>query len=127
LESALTADLQSGIGLPRILKCDLEIGIFHLLGSLDYGLHRERIDLSRVFVELGAEILLRLVVFAGGHDNGVFHRADYNLRINAFFPAQCVDRVVELACHKNQSFNVSKFQRFKVPKPSRYNDPILKP
>jgi hypothetical protein len=36
------------------------------------------------------------------------------LRINAFFPAECVDRVVKLACHKNQCSKVSRLQSFKV-------------
>jgi hypothetical protein len=35
------------------------------------------------------------------HDNSVFHSADHGLRINALFPAQRFNRVVELSCHGN--------------------------
>ena len=103
------ADFERRINLARIFQRDLQVGIFHLLRSLHHGLHRKGVDLAGFLIELGPQIFLRLVVLARSHDNGVFHRADYNLRINAFFPAECVDRVVKLACHKNQ-FSVASGQ-----------------
>ena len=114
----LAADFERWIDLARIFQRDLQVRIFHLLRRLHHGLHRKGVDLSGFLVELGAQIFLRLVVLARGHNNGVFHRADHNLRINAFFPAECVDRVVELACHKK--VKVSTFQvvsKFKVQGP----------
>ena len=97
----LSANFQVGIDLARIFQCDLQVRIFHLLGSLHHSLYRKGMNLARFLVQLRAQILLRLVVLARSHNNGVFHRANYNLRINAFFPAQRVDSVVELTCHKS--------------------------
>src|SRR5580704_17667641 len=96
----LTSDFEAGINLARIFQRDLQVRIFHLLRSFNHGLDRERIDLAGILVQLGAEILLRLVVLARRHHDGVFDRADYNLGIDTFLPAQCVNRVVELASHK---------------------------
>src|SRR5438105_3650768 len=78
-------------------------GIFHLLGIIDDHLYRERADLPGVLVEFGPQVFLGLVVLARGHNNGVFNRADYNLRVNTLFPAQGIDSVVELARHINDS------------------------
>ena len=98
--SQLSTDLDGGIDFARVIDRDLEIGIFDLFRSFHDGLYGEGVDLAGFLVELGAEIFLRLVVFAGGDDDGVFHRTHYDLRINPFFPAQRVDSVVELTCHK---------------------------
>ena len=96
----LSADFKRRIDLARVFHRDLQIRIFHLFRSLHHGLHRKGTDFAGVFVEFRAEIFLRLVVLARRHHNGVFDRADHNLRINPFFPAQCVNRVVKLASHK---------------------------
>ena len=98
----LSSDLDSGIDLARIINRDLQRRIFDLLGSLHNALHRKGADLARVFVELRAQVFLRLVVLARRDNNRVFHRADHNLRIDALLSAESVNCVVELACHKNQ-------------------------
>src|SRR4051794_25038130 len=59
-------------------------------------------DLAGFFIQLGAQVFLRLVVLARGDDDRVFHRTDHNLRINPLFPAQGVNRVVKLTCHMNR-------------------------
>ena len=96
----LAADLDVGIDLARVIQRDLQIGIFDLFRSFDDRLHRKRADLAGFLVQFGAQVFLRLVVLAGGDNDGVFHRADHNLRINTLFPAQRVDGVVELTCHR---------------------------
>src|SRR5581483_10628943 len=92
------------IGLTRVINRDLQVRVLDLLRSFDNALYSESADFAGIFVELRAQVLLRLVVLARGNNNGVFHRADYNLRINSFFPAQGVNCVVKLACHKKPSF-----------------------
>ena len=96
----LSADFQAGIDALRVFHRDLQVWIFDLLGSLHHRLHGVGVDLSAVLVELRAEIFLRLVVLAGSHNNGVFHRAHHNLRIDSLFPAHAFDDVVELTSHK---------------------------
>ena len=98
----LAADFSIRIGFSRVINRDLKIRIFNLLRSLDDALHRKSANLARIFVELRAQVFLGLVVLAGGDNNGVFHRTDYNLRIDSLFPAQRINRVIELACHKSQ-------------------------
>ena len=51
-------------------------------------------------VEFRAQVLLRLVVLSGGDDDGIFHRAHDDVRIDAFFTAQSIDHVVQFTCHK---------------------------
>ena len=102
-------DLKAGIDFVRVFQRDLQVGIFHLLGRLYDGLHREGADLAAVFIQLRAEVFLRFVVLARRHDNGIFHRTHHNLRVNSLFTAHAFDDVVELASHKK-----SKFQTFKV-------------
>src|SRR5579862_2883761 len=99
-DQQLSADCETGIQLLCVFKGNLKIRILNLLGCLHNHLDYIGADLARVLVQPGTEIFLRFVVLARSHDNGIFHRADYNLRINPFFPAECIDRVVELAWHK---------------------------
>jgi len=98
--SQLSTDLDGGIDFSRVIDRNLEIGILDLFRGFHDRLDGEGMDLAGFLVELGAEIFLRLVVFAGGDDDGVFHGTHYNLRVNTFFPTQRVDGVVELTCHK---------------------------
>src|SRR6266436_1738810 len=95
----LPAHFDVRVQLASVFEGHLQDRILHLLGILDHGLDRECTDLAGVLVQFGPEVFLRLVVLAGSHHNGVFHRTDHNLRINPFFPAQRVDRVIELTCH----------------------------
>ncbi len=106
-DEQLSAGFRARIQLPRLLHRHLQIRIFHLLRSLDDRLHRIGIDLAAIFVEHRAQVFLRLVVFARGHHNGVLDRAHYNLRINAFFPADPFDDVVKLTSHKKSRCQVS--------------------
>ena len=98
----LPADLSIGIRLASFVHGNLQSRIFNLLRQFDNCLHRKCANLPRVFVQLRAQVFLRLVVFARSHNNGVFHRTDHNLRINTLLSTESVDRVIELACHKNQ-------------------------
>src|SRR6185437_6375515 len=98
------ADLDIGINLARIIDRHLQSRIFDLLGRLYNAFHCEGADLSRVFIEMGAQVFLGLVVLAGGDNNRIFHRAHHNLRINALLSTESVNCVVELACHKKPSY-----------------------
>ena len=98
----LAADLELGSTFLASSNVICRCRIFDLLGSLDHGLHREGADLAGLLVQFGAQVFLGLVILARSHHDGVFHRADDNLRIDAFFSAEGVNRVVKLACHKIQ-------------------------
>ena len=109
----------AGIKFACLLYCDLKIRIFDLLRPFDNRLHRVSANLAAIFIEHGAQVFLRLVVFARGHNNGVFNGADYNLRINALLPADPFDNVVKLTSHMKSNVSVSqvaKFQDFRVPR-----------
>jgi len=72
------------------------------------------------------QILLRLVVLAGGHDNGVFHRAHYNLRIQSLFPGSGRRSVVSslaIKVFRYEPFARSKKSqdRRRAQRPSRLN------
>src|ERR1019366_1721130 len=107
LDRQRTARFRARIQLPRLLHRYLQIRIFHLLRILDDRLHRIRVDLAALFVEYRAQVFLRLVVLARGHHNGVLDRTHHNPRINAFFPADPFDDVVELTSHNRSAFQVS--------------------
>ena len=111
-DEQFSAGFGAGVELARLVDGHLKIRIFDLLGVFDDRLHRVGIDLAAVFIEDGAQVFLRLVVFARGDDDGVFHGADYNLGIDSLFAADPFDDVVELTCHKIPGFNVSKVPRF---------------
>src|SRR5580692_3158157 len=84
-----------------VVERDLRQRIFNLLWGFNDRLHGIGPNLAALLIEFGAQVLLRLVVFSGGHDDGIFHRADHNLRIDAFLPAESVDYVVEFTCHNS--------------------------
>ncbi len=77
-----------------------EIGIFDLVGGLDDGADRVGADLAGLLVELGAEVLLRLVILSGGYDDRILDRTHDNLRIDAFLAAESVDYVVQFTRHR---------------------------
>jgi hypothetical protein len=101
----LAADFHAGINFSGIIERDLQKRIFHLLGSFNHGFNRKSTNLARIFVELRAKIFLRLVILARGDNNGIFDRGNNNLRVNTFFSAERVDRVVKLTCHKKPFSN----------------------
>jgi hypothetical protein len=105
----LPAHFQVRIALARIFQRDLQQRILHLLRSLHHRLHREGIDLAGLFIQLRAQVFLRLVVFARSHNNGIFHRANYNLRINPLLPAQRINRVVKLTSHRKTHLVIGQF------------------
>jgi hypothetical protein len=96
-----STDFDVGIDLARVLDCHLQSRIFDLLGRLYHAFYRKCANLSRVFIEMGAQVFLSLVILARGDDDRIFYRADHNLRINALFSAKSVNCVVELACHNS--------------------------
>jgi hypothetical protein len=114
----LSARLGVRIHLAGLLHRHLQVRVFDQFRALDDGLHRIRVDLAGLFIENRAQIFLGLVVLARGDHDRVFYRADHDLRINALFPADRVDDVVELACHNQFSVLRSQFsvrRRFAVP------------
>src|SRR5947207_9993059 len=95
----LSTDFCVGIGLAGIIQRDLKVRVFYLLRCFNNGFHREGADFAAVFVQLRAQIFLGLVILPRSDNDGVFHRANYYLRINPFLSAESIDRVVKLACH----------------------------
>ena len=95
----LAAHLSVGIDSPSVFHRDLQVGIFHQLRRLHDALHRIGANLAGFLVQFGAQGFLGLVVLARGDNNGIFHRADHDLGINALLPAQRVDYVVEFTRH----------------------------
>ena len=82
------------------IERDLKLGIFDVIFRCNNALHRVNPDISAVFVQFANQVFLAFVFLAGGRNNGVLHRADYNLRINTFFAAQRINYVVNLARHR---------------------------
>ena len=83
-----------------VVEGDLRDRVFDLVGALDDGADRVGADLAALLVELGAEVLLRLVILSGGYDDGILDRTYDNLRIDAFLAAESVDYVVQFTRHK---------------------------
>jgi len=85
------ADLAAGFYFRReragIVQSDLVDRIFQLLGSLDYGFVDVGADLTRLAVQLGAHVFLRLVVLTRGQRNGILHRGNDDLGIDSLVPA----------------------------------------
>ena len=53
-----------------------------------------------VFIEMRLKVLGSLVVLTRRHQNGVFHRRDNDLGVDALLAAQLIDRLVEqTGCH----------------------------
>src|SRR5208282_2155621 len=100
VSAQLTADFGSRIDALGLIERDLQVGILDLLQVLNNRSHRVGANLAALLVQLGAQVLLRLVVLSGGHNNGILNRAHDNLRIDAFLPAQSVDYVVQFTRHK---------------------------
>src|SRR5581483_2485547 len=90
-----------GIDPLGIVERDLRERVLDQIVSLDNGAHRIGADLAAFFIELRAQVLLRLVVLARGDDNGVFDRGNHNLWIDALLAAESVDYVVQFTRHKN--------------------------
>src|SRR5512143_3682225 len=86
-DQQFAAEFCVGIELASLIDRDLQVGIFNLLGSLHDRFDRVGIDLAAVFVEHGPQVFLRLIVLAGGDDNGILDRADHNARIDALLTA----------------------------------------
>ena len=95
-----SAGFRVGIELASLIHRHLQIRIFNLLWILDDRLDRIGIDLAGILVEHRAQVFLGLVVLASRDDNGVFDRADHDLRVDSLFAADPFDDVVKLACHK---------------------------
>ena len=99
----LASKFNIGIDLARVFQSHLKLWIFNLIGIFHHRLNRKRAYLAGFFVQLCPQVFLSLVVFARGDHNCVFHRTDHNLRIDPLFPAQRVDGVIKLACHRKYS------------------------
>ena len=86
-EADLAANLGIGVDLARIFQRDFQLRIFDIVIGRKNAFDRVDPDTSAVLVELAPQILLALVFFASSGNNGIFHRAHHNLRIDSFFAA----------------------------------------
>ena len=77
---------------------DLGRRVSHVLYDLP---DRVEIDLTRVGIELGPEVFVRLVVFPRRGQHGILDRRDDDVRIDPFFLGQGLDRLQQgiVQCH----------------------------
>ena len=100
MKTHFAADLNIRVALARLFQSDLQVRIFNLLRRLYYILDREHIDGSGLLIQCAAQRFLRLQILARGHRNGILHRIDYNLRINALLAAEPFNLLIKQTCHK---------------------------
>src|SRR6185369_12241587 len=81
VEAHFTSDLSVLVFLTGVFQRDLDLRIFHLVVVLDDGLDRVHLDRPGFRVEHAAQVFLRLQIFARRYRNGVFDRADHDLRV----------------------------------------------
>ena len=95
----LASDFDVRVHLAGVVQGDLRGRIFDLLGVLNYSLVAISLQRAGLFVEFAAHVLLDLVMLARSDSNCVFHRVNYNLRIDSLFPTQRFDVFVQRTCH----------------------------
>ncbi len=100
VEAEFAADFDLGGEFARLLERHLVDLVFDLLGRFDDGLEDVGADLAGFAVHLGAHVLLRLVVLAGGEGDGVLNGANDYVRLDALVPAQRLDRLIQNTCHR---------------------------
>ena len=87
----LVADFDFRVGAVDVLG----LGQRNLGGGIgdfvDDRLHREKLDLSVLRVELRPQILGALVVLARRREHGLFHRLDDDVGLDAFFLGERLD------------------------------------
>jgi len=100
VRAQLAANLCRRIGPPSLVERNLRNRIFDCLRIVHDGANGVGPDLAALFVEFSPQILLRLVILAGGYNDGILHRAHDDLRIDTFLATESVDYVVQFTRHK---------------------------
>ena len=93
-----------GLGFASFIEGDFTHGIGDFLDDLA---DREHVDFTSLRIDSSAELFVGLEVFAGCDDDRVLNRVDHDLRIDAFFPADLVDRLKKQIRHPNYSLAAS--------------------
>ena len=94
IEAEFAADFDLRREFAGLLEADLVDLVLDLLGGLDDGLEDVGADLAGLLIHLGAHVLLRLVVLAGGEGDCVLDGADNDGGLDAFVAAEGLDRLV---------------------------------
>lgn len=87
IEAKFSTDLNLGRKFAGLIERHLVDVVLKLIGSFHYRLVDIGANLARLAVHLGAHILLRLVVLAGGQRDGVLNGAYHYLRLDSLIPA----------------------------------------
>ena len=94
IHTDLAADFDSGRKLVRLLQRDLIHGIFEFIVGGNNGLEDVGGDLTRIFVQFSAHVLLGLVILARGQGDRLFHGTHHDLGLNALFATQEFDTLI---------------------------------
>ena len=94
VEAEFAADFDFRSEFAGLLEGELVGLVFNLLGQLDYGFEDVRAKFARFGIELGAHVFGGFVELAGGEGDGVFDRRDDYGGIDAFFAAECLNRLM---------------------------------
>ena len=80
----LALDGRLGVIFLRILQADLVVGVLNLLHDLLDGVDFHQ---AGVLIEMRLEVFGSLVILPRRHQDGIFHRRDNDLRVNALLTA----------------------------------------
>jgi hypothetical protein len=99
IEAQLSAHLNLGRELARLIQRHLVDLVLDLLRRLDDGLEDVGANLARLLVHLRAHVLLGLVVLARRQGDRILNRAHHDRGLNALVPAQHLNRLIQNARH----------------------------
>src|SRR6185437_13710885 len=95
----LAAHLDAGGQLIGLFQRDLVDRILDLVFTGYHGFVNIGRDLAGLLVELAAHVFLRLVELARSQGNGLLDRTNDDLGLDALFPAEKLDALIQGACH----------------------------
>ena len=99
VEAELAADLNLGRELASLLEGELVVGVFNEFGRFNNGLVDVGADLAGLAVHLAAHVFDGLVELAGREGDRILDRANHDLRVDALFAAQNLNRLIQSTCH----------------------------
>ncbi len=97
----LAAHFGAGSHFVGLLQRDLVHRIFDLVIAGDNGFVDIGRDLARLLVELAAHVFLRFVELACRQGNGFLDRANHDLGLDAFLPAEKLDALIKGTGHSS--------------------------
>ena len=82
--SHFALDGRLGVIFLRILQADLVVGVLNVFHNLLHGMDFHQ---AGVLIEMRLKVFRSLVILPRRHQDGIFHRRDNDLRVNALFAA----------------------------------------